>query len=69
MPRFAPSPLLLSAVFTLVSATALGAEPVPATKPASSPAPAAAAAAPAPRPEDVATPKAIVTALYDIISG
>ena len=69
MHRFAPSPLLLSAMFTLVSATAFGAEPVPATKPASSPAPAAAASAPAPRPEDVATPEAIVTALYDVISG
>ena len=61
MHRFAPSPLLLSTVFTLVAATALGSEPVPAGKPAAS--------APAPRPEDVATPEAIVTALYDVISG
>ncbi len=34
-----------------------------------SPAPAAAATAPVAAPEDVATPEAIVTALYDVISG
>ena len=62
--------LRVSAVLTLAAASAFGAEPAPAQKPAAPAAPpAAAAAAPAARPEDVATPEAIVAALYDVISG
>ncbi len=64
--RRSPSRLLLvSTVLTLTAAPAFGAEPPPAQK--SVPAPAA--AAPAARPEDVASPEAIVAALYDVISG
>lgn len=66
-------------VAALISTGALAAEP---KKPAPPPSPAPAQAAPAPaapaqtaattpaaRPEDVATPEAIVAALYDVISG
>ena len=66
MRRFQPNSLLL---LTLVAASALGAEPAPAQKPAAPASPPVAAAAPAPRPEDVASPEALVAALYDVISG
>lgn len=64
-----------AALLALLAATlAPGSEPKPDVKApsaAQSPAvaPAADTAAPAPRPEDVATPEAIVVALYDVISG
>lgn len=63
----------LSAVLlsSLLAVPALGAEPPP-PPPKSAPATPAAPAAPATpeaKPEDVATPEAIVGALYDVISG
>ena len=54
-------PPLVALLSTGVVAPALAAEPAPAPKP-SAPAPAA-------RAEDVATPEALVAALYDVISG
>lgn len=59
---------------TLAATPAPGADPKPDEKASSAtqPPPAAPVAeptAPAPRPEDVATPEAIVAALYDVISG
>ena len=59
---------------TLAATPAPGSEPKPDAKASSTgqpptAAPAAEPPAPAPRPEDVATPEAIVAALYDVISG
>ncbi len=59
---------------TLAATPAPGSEPKPDAKvPSAAQSPAAAPvaepAAPASRPEDVATPEAIVAALYDVISG
>ncbi len=68
------NPALTAALLaTLVAVPALGAEPTPPPKaPAPPPAPAAPApeaSVPTPKPEDVATPEALVAALYDVISG
>ncbi|WP_257449842.1 nuclear transport factor 2 family protein [Archangium lipolyticum] len=64
---------LVAALLSTVTAPALAADPKPAPPPPSSPAPAAPEASPAtppaPKPEDVATPEALVAALYDVISG
>jgi hypothetical protein len=59
---------------TLAATPAPGSEPKPDAKAPSvaklpAAAPAAEPAAPAARPEDVATPEALVAALYDVISG
>ncbi|MDY7226755.1 nuclear transport factor 2 family protein [Hyalangium rubrum] len=64
---------LVPTLLTFVAVPALGAQPkpAPAAEPAT-PAPAAskpAASAPHARAEDVATPEAVVAALYDVISG
>jgi hypothetical protein len=56
----------LAVLATAVACAPAGAQP--ATTPAPTPAPAA-AAWPAANPADVATPEAILTALYDVISG
>lgn len=62
----------------LLSTSALAAEPkqppspaapAPAPQAPAAPAQAAPASAPAAKPEDVATPEALVAALYDVISG
>ena len=78
-------PLLVALLTSMLAAPALSSEPPrPASPPAPAaptPPPAAPAPAPAPsatapaaptpaaRPEDVATPEALVAALYDVISG
>ena len=54
--------------FPILAAAAILALAAPVAAQTPPPAPAA-AAAPAPRPDDVATPEAIVAALYDVISG
>jgi hypothetical protein len=63
-------PLVAALLAFGVAATALASEP---TKPGSAPSPTPATppqtTAPAAKPEDVATPEAIVAALYDVISG
>ncbi|WNG36927.1 hypothetical protein F0U61_27050 [Archangium violaceum] len=67
-------PLVAALLSSGVMAPAFAAEPKKPTPPPSptAPAPAATAqatASPAAKPEDVATPEAIVAALYDVISG
>ncbi len=75
---FPVRPLRVALLTLLLAAPALSAEPPPAAPPAPAaptpppapPVPAAAApATPTARPEDVATPEALVAALYDVISG
>lgn len=66
--------LLVTALLALgLSAPARASEPTrpapPPAAPSPAPAPAPAAATPEARPEDVATPEALVAALYDVISG
>ncbi len=53
----------------LLGVTASAASAQQATSPATAAAPAAAAQMPAARPADVASPDAIIAALYDVISG
>ncbi|QRK06417.1 nuclear transport factor 2 family protein [Archangium violaceum] len=66
-------PLVAALLSSGVTAPALAAEPKKPTPPSpTAPAPAApaqATASPAAKPEDVATPEALVAALYDVISG
>jgi hypothetical protein len=64
--------LLTAPVPVLGSEPKAGAKAPPAAPGSAAPAPAAAPATepvPAPRPEDVASPEALVAALYDVISG
>ncbi|MGZ3457118.1 MAG: nuclear transport factor 2 family protein [Archangium sp.] len=69
-PMFHVWPLVAALLASGVTAPALASEP---TKPGSAPSPAPTsppqATPPAAKPEDVATPEAVVAALYDVISG
>jgi hypothetical protein len=75
-PRVAHAAVVAAVAVLLTPPRALAAQgagtPSASTPPATTPpagAPAAGAAAPAARPADVATPDAIIAALYDVISG
>ncbi len=69
LPRPSRAAWRSAAAACLLAAPALGAQP-PAAQPAQPAAPPnAAAAAPAARPADVASPDALIAALYDVISG